>query len=95
MSVDAPEVVLEVSPVLRPMVAGQDRVTARGETVDDVLDDLVPRYPALVEALRRDGRLGRFVNLYVGERDLRVEGGLTARLAAGDVVSTVVAVSGG
>jgi molybdopterin converting factor small subunit len=45
--------------------------------------------------MRRDRRVGRFINVYVNGEDVRFLSGLQSPLKAGDEVSIVPAVAGG
>lgn len=82
--------------LLRKHADGASRVEARGETVEEVLTDLEARYPGLTRRVRADdGALSRYVNVYVGEDDARLLGGLAAPVPAGVTVSIIPAVAGG
>lgn len=81
---------------LRPMAGGKDEVQVEGATVRAALDDLERRHPGFrARLLGADGAVRRFVNLYVGETDVRDLGGLDAALKPADVVSIVPAIAGG
>jgi molybdopterin converting factor small subunit len=71
-------------------------VEGEGRTVGDVLHDLDSRYPGFAGSiLAADGRLQRFVNLYVNDEDVRYMGALEAEVREGDTVSILPAVAGG
>lgn len=81
---------------LRPLAGGHARVEAAGTTVAEVLDTLVAAHPAIGDRLRdADGRLHRFVNVFVGDDDVRDLRGLATTLAPDDEVTVVPAVAGG
>jgi molybdopterin synthase sulfur carrier subunit len=56
--------VVRIPPMLRTATGGEREVSAAGETVGDVLDDLTSRFPAL------EGQL-RHANVYVDGEDIR------------------------
>jgi len=65
-------------------------------TVRDVLAKLVQQYGAEFEKRIMDkGEVRRFVNLYVNGEDIRHLAGLDSRVAKGDEISILPAVSGG
>jgi molybdopterin converting factor small subunit len=66
-----------------------------GATVGAVLDDLSSTAGELVDVVRRDGRLARYVNLYVNGEDVRELGGLGAVVRDGDEITILPAVAGG
>lgn len=81
---------------LRKYVAGQSEVAVRGATAGAALRELVRSHPDLESLLfDEDGGLRTFVNVFVGERNVRTSGGLDHPLSAGEVVSIVPAVAGG
>ena len=81
---------------LRSITKGSAEVQAKGDTVDDVMQDLERQYPGLRERLMDDkGELRRFINLYVNEYDVRFLQSLKTTLKEGDTVSIVPAIAGG
>ena len=56
---------------LREATGGEALATVDGATVGEVLDSLYERYGELRNRIAEDGGLRRFVNVYVGEEDIR------------------------
>jgi molybdopterin converting factor small subunit len=89
-------VTVRIPAPLRAQTGGQAELTAAPGTVRAVLDEVVARHPGLGERLfAPDGRLHRFVNVFVGEEDVRDVRGLDTAAADGEVVTIVPAVAGG
>ena len=81
---------------LRRLTDGRDEVEARGGTVGAVLADLSLRHAGLRERLLDEqGRLRRFVNLYVNEEDVRFLEELDTKLSGGEILTVVPAIAGG
>ena len=80
---------------LRTLTGGQDEVTAEGSTIADLIADLEKRHPGMRDRLLDEKGVRRFVNIYVGEEDIRFLEGLKTELKAGDSVSIVPAIAGG
>jgi len=81
---------------LRPLAGGAGEVVVEGETVGDALKALDVAHPGFSERLFDDtGNLRRFVNVFMGEEDIRFLDGLGTTVPAGTVVSVVPAVAGG
>lgn len=81
---------------LRTLTDGRGEVEASGSTLRDVLNDLEARHPGLAARILDDeGRLRRFVNVYVEEEDVRFQDGLATAVTDGALVSIIPAVSGG
>lgn len=87
---------VRVPTVLSKHTGGERRVAGEGATLRELVDDLAARHPGLAENLvDEDGRLRRFVNVYVNDEDVRFLGGAETPLSDGDVVSILPAVAGG
>ncbi len=86
---------VRIPPVLRDAVGGERQVTASGSTVDEVLNDLFERHPALRERVTENGELSRFVNVYVNDRDVRYRDGLETPVDEADTVILLPAMAGG
>ena len=80
------------------MTAEATSVTDRDDVADlaEVLDSLESNHPGIRTRVLDDaGALRRFVNVYVGDDDVRFIGGLDATVADGAKVSIIPAVAGG
>jgi molybdopterin synthase sulfur carrier subunit len=60
-----------------------------------VISDLEANHSGISERLIVDGKLHRFVNIYVNDEDVRFSGGLDTAIADGDSVTILPAVAGG
>jgi molybdopterin synthase sulfur carrier subunit len=89
------ETIVRIPTPLRTLTGGADEVTASGKTVGEVIDDLESKHPGIRERLLDDKGVRRFVNIYVGEEDVRFLDGLRTTLKAGDQISIVPAIAGG
>ncbi|MFQ5519783.1 MAG: MoaD/ThiS family protein [Candidatus Methylomirabilia bacterium] len=90
------QVVIMIPRPLRRYAEGQAEVTTEGRTVGEVLADLTQRFPLLKEHLYgEDGSLRRFLNVYVGEDDIRYLKGQQTPVKNGTTVVIVPAIAGG
>ena len=81
---------------LRPLAGGAGEVEVEGGTVGDALKALDSTHPGFSERLFDDnGNLRRFVNVFLGEEDIRFLDGLGTAVPPGTVVSVIPAVAGG
>jgi len=87
--------VVRIPPTLRTEVGGARQVEADGDTVREVLDDLVDRHPALAPQILQDGGIAPFVNVYVGGEDVRTLDGLDTSVPVGGTVILLPAMAGG
>jgi sulfur-carrier protein len=87
---------VRIPTILRTFTSGAGEVTAEGATLREVLDDLESSHPGILDRiLDETGALRRFVNVYVGDDDVRFIGGLDAEIADGARISIIPAVAGG
>ena len=89
------ETTVRIPTPLRTLTAGQDEVTATGATVADVIEDLEKRHPGIKDRLLDEKGVRRFINVYVGEEDIRFLDGLKTELKSGDRISIIPAIAGG
>lgn len=86
---------VSIPTILRTHTGGEKRVTATGDTLQEVITDLESNYSGIWERLVDNGKLHRFVNVYINDEDVRFLGGLEAKLDDGDQVVVLPAVAGG
>jgi sulfur-carrier protein len=87
---------VRVPTILRTYTGGASEVSVTGGTLGEVIDSLELSYPGIrTRLLDDDGRLRRFVNVYVGDEDVRFAEGLATPTPTGSSVSVIPAVAGG
>jgi len=87
---------VRIPTILRTYTGGESEVTANGETLSAVLDDLDANYSGIKgRILDEAGQLRRFVNVYVGNDDVRFLENLATPTPAGSQISVIPAVAGG
>jgi molybdopterin synthase sulfur carrier subunit len=81
---------------LRRFTGGAEEVGVDGSTVSHVIDDLERQFPGIKERLcDGDGRVRRFVNIYLNGDDIRFLNNLETDVKDGDELSIVPAIAGG
>jgi molybdopterin converting factor small subunit len=92
---------VRVPTILRSYTGGAaevsvDPAAGTGGTLRDVIASLDGAYPGIAGRILDDnGKLRRFVNVYVGAEDVRFAQGLDTPIPAGAEVSVIPAVAGG
>ncbi|WP_122818727.1 MoaD/ThiS family protein [Nocardioides pantholopis] len=87
---------VRIPTILRTYTGGESEVTASGATLADVIDDLESNHAGIkARVLDDNGRLRRFVNVYVGNEDVRFLDDLATPTPDGTQVSVIPAVAGG
>jgi molybdopterin synthase sulfur carrier subunit len=81
---------------LRALTNGHEVVTASGKSVLEILDDIETQHPGVKERIcESDGRVRRFVNIFVNEEDIRFLQNLETPIKESDEVSIIPAIAGG
>ena len=87
---------LRIPTPLRSYTSGQSEVDLSGNTVGEIMNDLVTQYPALRPHLfNGQNQLRPFVNLFVNEENIREIDGLATPLLEGDRVMLIPSIAGG
>jgi sulfur-carrier protein len=93
---------VRIPTILRTYTDGASEVSvepsapADGATLSDVIDALEANHPGIRDrVLDEAGSVRRFVNLYVGDEDVRFADGLRTNVPSGATVSVIPAVAGG
>lgn len=87
---------VRIPTILRTYTGGESEVSADGDTLAAVLDDLDARYSGIKgRILDEAGALRRFVNVYVGNDDVRFLDDLATPTPDGVQISVIPAVAGG
>ena len=75
---------VRVPTILRTYTGGESEVSAEGATVADVLESLDANYQGIKgRIVDEQGELRRFVNVYVGNDDVRFLDGLATQVPTG------------
>ncbi|QIK65197.1 MoaD/ThiS family protein [Nocardioides sp. HDW12B] len=87
---------VRVPTILRTYTGGDSEVSAEGGTLAEVLESLDGSYPGIrARIVDETGELRRFVNVYVGNDDVRFLEGLGTETPSGAQISVIPAVAGG
>jgi molybdopterin converting factor small subunit len=87
---------LRIPTPLRTYTAGQSEVALNGNTVDEILQDLSTQYPTIKPHLfNGEGALRPFVNLFLGEENVKDLKGLETPLQEGDRLLLIPSIAGG
>ncbi|ACY96393.1 MULTISPECIES: MoaD/ThiS family protein [Thermomonospora] len=87
---------VRIPTILRTYTGGEAEVKATGATLREVIADLDANYSGIAARVLDDnGKIRRFVNVYVGDEDVRFADGLDTATPDGTLVSIIPAVAGG
>jgi adenylyltransferase/sulfurtransferase len=87
---------LRIPTPLRTYTNGQSEVTLGGRTVSEAMSDLVAQYPSLKQHIfNGQGSLRPFVNLFLGEENVKELEGLDTPLEENDRMLLIPSIAGG
>jgi sulfur-carrier protein len=87
---------VRIPTILRTYTGGESEVAASGDNLAAVLDDLDSNYSGIKgRIVDEQGELRRFVNVYVGNDDVRFLENLETATPEGTQISVIPAVAGG
>lgn len=88
--------VLRIPTPLRAYTSGQSEVNVNGEKISEALTDLTNQYPTIKPHLFNEGgELRPFVNLFVGEHNIKDLQGVDTPIKDGDKVMLIPSIAGG
>jgi len=80
---------------LRIYAQGMSTVQVSGATVNAALTDLVTRFPQIKPHLFEGETLRSFVNIFLGEDDIRFMDGIETRVCEDDILIVIPSIAGG
>jgi adenylyltransferase/sulfurtransferase len=88
--------ILRIPTPLRPYAEGRSEISVQGQTVGEALGHLTTQFPELEKHLFSDaGELRAFVNLFLGEEDVRHLQGVDTPLEKDDKLRIIPSIAGG
>lgn len=89
-------VLVRIPSPLRKITGELSEVECSGDTVKAIIEDLEARYPGVKDRLCDDGgEIRRFINIFVGEEDIRFLDGVNTTVSADQEISIIPAIAGG
>jgi molybdopterin synthase sulfur carrier subunit len=81
---------------LQKLTKDKTEVACNGATVREVIDELERQYPGIKDRIcESNGKIRRFVNIYVNDQDIRFLQGENSSVKDGDELSIIPAIAGG
>ena len=80
---------------LQRLTQGKEEVEGSVGTIISLVNDLDQKYPGLADRVSENGKIRRFVNIYVNDEDIRFLHAEETPVKDGDEVSIVPAIAGG
>jgi len=86
---------IKIPTPLRAYTDGNAVVETEGATVSEALSSLVSQFPELEAHIFNEGKLRSFVNVFLGDEDIRFLDGVDTELQDGDSLRIIPSIAGG
>lgn len=80
---------------LQRLTQGQEEVEGVPGSVISLVNELDGKFPGIAERISENGKIRRFVNIYLNDEDIRFLNAEQTEVKDGDEVSIVPAIAGG
>ena len=80
---------------LQRLTQGKEEVEGVAGSIIELVNDLENKFPGIGERISENGKIRRFVNIYVNDEDIRFLKAEETAVKDGDEVSIVPAIAGG
>jgi adenylyltransferase/sulfurtransferase len=88
-------ITIQIPTALRGFTERQSEVEVSGLTVGEAINTLAEQYPDLRQHLYQGRDLRSFINVFVGETNIKKLDGLDTKLSGGETLMLVPAIAGG
>lgn len=86
---------IKIPTPLRAYTDNQAVIDVSGETVSQALADLIAQYPELEKHIFNEGKLRNFVNVFLGEEDIRFLDGVETAIEPSASLRIIPSIAGG
>ena len=86
---------IKIPTPLRVYTGNEATIEAEGNTVQELLSSLVTQYPELEQHIFNDGKLRSFVNVFLGDEDIRFLDGVDTVIEADEDLRIIPSIAGG
>lgn len=86
---------IKIPTPLRAYTGNQSQVEVNGETVGAALNDLIAQYPDLTQHIFNEGQLRNFVNVFLGDEDVRFLDGMETPIEGDANLRIIPSIAGG
>ncbi|MEM9950716.1 MAG: MoaD/ThiS family protein [Chloroflexota bacterium] len=86
---------IKIPTPLRVYTGNEAKVDTTGSTVGEALSSLVEQYPDIEPHLFNDGKLRNFVNVFIGDEDIRFLDGVETTIEDNEDLRIIPSIAGG
>lgn len=86
---------IKIPTPLRAYTNNEAQISVSGETIGAALSDLVSQHPDLEQHIFENGKLRSFVNIFMGDEDIRFLDGLETEIESDTHLRIIPSIAGG
>lgn len=86
---------IKIPTPLRAYTNGDAEINVQGKTVGEAINDLLSKHPDLKKHIYEGEQLRNFVNVFVGDEDIRYRDGLETEISSSDNLRIIPSIAGG
>lgn len=88
-------ITINVPTILQSLTNNQKRIDASGDNVQEVINHIESQYPGFKARIIKEGKVHRFMNIYINDDDIRFSDNLETSVSDSDSITILPAVAGG
>jgi adenylyltransferase/sulfurtransferase len=88
-------IIIQIPTALRSFTERKSEVEVDGKTAGEAINALAEKYPDIRRHLYQGQELRSFINVFIGETNIKKLGGLDAAVPDGGTIMLVPAIAGG
>lgn len=86
---------IKIPTPLRVYTGNEATIKVEGDTVQDLLNSLVAQHPEIEQHIFNNGKLRSFVNVFLGDEDIRFLDGVDTEVESGENLRIIPSIAGG
>jgi adenylyltransferase/sulfurtransferase len=88
-------IIIQIPTALRSFTERKSEIEVAGQTVGEAINALAEQYPDIRQHLYQGTGLRSFINVFVGDTNIKKLDGLQTKLSGGETIMLVPAIAGG
>lgn len=81
--------------IMRTLTENKKVVEVNGADINQVINNIENQYPGIKERIVEDGKVHRYINIFLNDDDIRFTEKMNTKVKEGDSITILPAVAGG
>ncbi len=88
-------VTINIPAILQNLTHNKKSIKTTGSSIAEIINTIEAEYPGFRDRVIADGKVHRFMNIYVNDDDIRFLNNLDTKVSSSDSITILPAVAGG